>query len=420
MTNIPCIIVSDDPTQFGGVSRLGRTIADRIGAATTTDLPFGPVWYVAHSRHAQLPPEGIEIPARGRVRVLLHNDRQTWGAGVMERVVQALDQDPGAPAPTPRGVILAIQDPDRSYPLLAVARKWGWALWGYYSLDGVNEQHLIGGPARETVRFSDRVAAYGRVGKGVFEAIRERADVPIIPHGVDRDLFTPWVTAADQPAEIAFRQQLHPIDAATQVIGCVAANQPRKDIPLFLRTVKILRQRGWPVRGWLHIDHDLGPAWSVPELADIYGLDWRSLALTTDLSDAHLAAAYRACAVTIGVGRGEGFGYPLVEAQACGVPTLACAYADGQWLVPPDRRIPWGTYTVEGLYGIVRPRMRAADVATMVERLLRAAADDDDAAAHRVALAEQQAAYDERRVWATHMWPWLRAGCVPEQEQTHG
>lgn len=79
-------------------------------------------------------------------------------------------------------------------------------------------------------------------------------------------------------------------------------------------------------------------------------------------SDEWMAAAYSCCDVTLAIGAGEGFGYPLVESQACGVPVVHGNYAGGGCFVPKNNLVdePAGFY-LDGLTNIRRPVYGHAD-----------------------------------------------------------
>jgi glycosyltransferase involved in cell wall biosynthesis len=65
---------------------------------------------------------------------------------------------------------------------------------------------------------------------------------------------------------------------------------------------------------------------------------------------------YSACDVTLGIGLGEGFGYPIFESLSCGTPCIhgdyggAAEHMDKHMLVKPNY-----TYRLEGVYNCQRP-----------------------------------------------------------------
>lgn len=144
-----------------------------------------------------------------------------------------------------------------------------------------------------------------------------------IPHGIDSGIFYPRDrrrARLDFGYHVFGEGQQHIIKSDEFLVGIIATNQPRKDWPLAFETVSILRiKHNKNVRLWIHTDA-LERYWSIPTLAQDYGLSDCSWATLSDLTDDQLAWGYSACDVTLGIGRGEGFGLPLAESLACGTP----------------------------------------------------------------------------------------------------
>jgi glycosyltransferase involved in cell wall biosynthesis len=89
------------------------------------------------------------------------------------------------------------------------------------------------------------------------------------------------------------------------------------------------------------------------------------------LDDFRMAKNYSACDVTLGIGLGEGFGYPIFESLACGTPCIHGNYAGAAEHMRPEMRVNPVTYRTEGPFGWQRPVHSAADWAQQVEDVVR-------------------------------------------------
>ncbi len=169
----------------------------------------------------------------------------------------------------------------------------------------------------------------------------------MIPHGVNTDIFRP------QPEQ---RQMIRaglklPQDAF--VVGMVAANQgwpSRKSFPQVFEAFAEFHRRHNDTMLYLHADV-LGRNHGVNliELGKTCGIPQTALA-TSDQLMLHLgipqelvSGVFNAFNVLCMPSMGEGFGIPLIEAQACGVPvitndwTAMSELCGAGWLVDGDR-----------------------------------------------------------------------------------
>lgn len=353
---LPLLLLGDSPRRPTGLARIARDlmahlVAD-VRAGILPDLEIiqaGPDDGVG-GHWTQWPFYGL--PAEG----------DDWGARELSQVWhEAFGTQPG--------ILFTVWDAARCYELMRLGQyPADHAWWGYFPVDARTRRGGFGGPAGEVIRHYSRVLGYGRWGASVLGNVTGRP-VEALPHGIDLDTFTLQETGAGREEALGILGW-H-VTPSTIVIGCVAANQPRKDLGVWSETLALLLERGWNIHGWLHTDKTVAVGWSVPQLIEEAGLG-RRVTVTTQLTDAQLASLYRCCAATIAPGLGEGFGYPIVESLACGTPAIHSTYGGGSELVPMAAwRIPVRAERLEGPYAVVRPVYRAEDMANAVERAVR-------------------------------------------------
>lgn len=357
MRRVPLLLVGDSPRRTTGLARIARDLATHLQA--DIDGHGLQVDFVQAGPDDGAGQHWTAWPFYG-----LSTASEDWGAGQLGEVWHAAFGDRA-------GVILTVWDPARVFYLrrargLPAETRW----WGYMPVDARTRRGAFGGPAAEAVRAYDRVLGYTRWGAEVLQAVTGRS-IPYLPHG----LFDSWGWPISAEAYAKGRTTLgHAVEDDRILLGCVAANQPRKDFGLYMEALAILRQRGWPIHGWLHTDLPIGvreTQWVVPQLLEETGLG-RRVTVTQDLSDPELATLYALSTVTIAPGLGEGFGYPIVESLAAGTPVIHGTYGGGAELVPrAEWRVPERGSRLEGPYALVRPVYSPEDVANAVERAIR-------------------------------------------------
>jgi glycosyltransferase involved in cell wall biosynthesis len=340
---IPFMLLGDGPQEATGLGRIARDLGALL---TESNLPIDfvqvggsvpPVW--THWRHYPLD--------RG----------EDWGAGCTVALWQSIfGSEPG--------ILFMVWDPGR----LAAYRGLPLPVqkWVYAAVDSTNPSGTLGGPARAAIEEFDQVLAYGRWGSQVLHTIRPK--VSYLPHGLSLDTYR---TPPTEEEARWVRAELGPyLMAGHTLVGCVATNQPRKDLGLYFATLATLIKRGIPVYGWLHTDI-LVKSWAVQQLVEDFGLSRRITVTLKQYTDRQLALLYQACDVTIAPGLGEGFGYPIVESLAAGTPVLHGDFGGGVELVPKlEWRFPVRALRLESVYTLRRPVFDCEDVANAALRAL--------------------------------------------------
>lgn len=171
-----------------------------------------------------------------------------------------------------------------------------------------------------------------------------------VPHGVNTNVFRPM-----PETRAATRERMH-IPQDGFVVGMVAANKgnspPRKAFPQVIEAFSRLRANHDDAYLYLHTEPSgvgVNAGVSLPKLAEACGLPADSVMFTNPLHmelgmpAASVAELYSAFDVLANPAYGEGFGIPILEAQACGCRVIVTDWtampelcADG-WTVGGDR-----------------------------------------------------------------------------------
>ena len=144
-----------------------------------------------------------------------------------------------------------------------------------------------------------------------------RSSGPTIPHCVDTSLLRP--PRPDERERARLELGIHD---DTLVVGTVAANTTRKRFDLLFEAFGRLGRRAAALV--VKTDRPSSPGgFDLPALARLYGVGDRVRVLCEPLPLRALAGLYAALDLYAHASEWEGFGLPIVEAMACGLPVVA-------------------------------------------------------------------------------------------------
>jgi len=231
--------------------------------------------------------------------------------------------------------------------------------WGYFPIDATGPQDRLSCMLKECLIGYDRVLCYSAWSKQIVENTlgakeSKQRDLTWLPHGIDTNVFHRYSKVDYRRifSEMAVGKKVE-IEPDEFLVGIVATNQARKDYGLGLATcAEIAKER--KLRLWIHTDA-LDRYWSIPYLLSDFGLSRGNFISLDNHPDEVMARLYSACDVTLGIGAGEGFGYPIFESLACGTPCVHGNYGGAPEHLPPELLVEPKAYRYEGVYGSVRP-----------------------------------------------------------------
>lgn len=166
----------------------------------------------------------------------------------------------------------------------------------------------------------DELVTMSQYGRDVLQTGVASKRIHLIYHGVDTGLFRPLPERAQLKSHPRFKGKF--------VIGCVARNQARKNIPALVKAFALASQKIDDLHLYLHMNPcDVG--YDIVTLLHRYGLKGKAdvsspdFSLQQPLEDEQLNRLYNIFDLTVLPTAGEGFGLPILESFAAGIPVVA-------------------------------------------------------------------------------------------------
>lgn len=228
--------------------------------------------------------------------------------------------------------------------------------------------------------------------------------VQYVPHGFDPEIF--------RPAERHDARRTLGLPESPFIVGMVAANlgQPsRKSFWQALSAFSIFNKKHPDSALYLHtvMEHPLGE--NLPAMCDALNIrplvtDPYMLALGTPPN--LVAAVHNSLDVLLSPSHGEGFGVPMIEAQACGTPVITTNFSASPEVAPESA----GNWNVEGqkVWSGFNSVQVTPNIEAIVDALEQAYADsEDERHARRESVFAHAAPYAADNIVETYWKPTL-------------
>ena len=259
-------------------------------------------------------------------------------------------------------VIVSIQDAPYAQQIQAAIGDW--SRYGYLIVTPVDGAPIYA-PWLDVMRRADAGLTISQFGVDTFR--KAGLAVSLCRPGVDGNKFY----RLSDTERLALRQRAG-IEPGAFVFGTMAQNQGRKSISLMLRAFFEFAQDKPSARYFMDMDPVSPAGWDIPVLCKQYGWDADKLIFRYQAMQAgvvELRERYNLLDAHAVVSHREGFGLPLIEAQACGVVGVAQDYCSGPEVVGGGNGILLRTidYGIPGTWGGAEDRF--VDMADFVHQL---------------------------------------------------
>jgi len=205
------------------------------------------------------------------------------------------------------------------FEMLKPKLDYGYKWVAYYTIEAspINEKYY------DAFSYIDHIASPSMFGKSVVEE-SFGMDCHYIPYGIEHDVFYKM----DEDI-VAKERSKRGLDGKFRFIN-VSRNQHRKNIPAFLKALKIANESNPNIVGYLHsnIFKISESQIHIENLVKRYGIEDivefpdKKLSINIGYEDSDLNLEYNCSNALVLCSVAEGFGLPLIEAQKCGLPVI--------------------------------------------------------------------------------------------------
>lgn len=226
--------------------------------------------------------------------------------------------------------------------------------WPYVAVESCSIEISLTTPDIDTLQKCKRILFYSKWGQ---DLARKGGIVgEWCHHGFDWKLFNG-----------ALKTGIVSTSSPEKVIGCVMTNQWRKRWAIAFEALKGIE----PKPKFNIVIDRLINYWSIYQLAEANQQPVDATLSSPQFTDQMLAEFYSNCNLIMLPSYGEGFGYPVLEAQAAGVPVLVGDFGAQTELVHnPFMIVPSRGRETDGVNGLVKPWFSAEDWKEKIQKVL--------------------------------------------------
>lgn len=292
------VYMSDSPTLPTGYGRVSKelTIALHESGHDVTVIAWGFQ-------------NGMENPFPFKM-IPCNTRNDNFGEDILARVIREQSPD----------IVFTLGDPWMTewLPYMEERKTVAWV--SYFPIDG----SPIPLNWHEWLRNIDVPVVFSKFAFNLVKDVIGREPV-YIPHGVDTNVFKPLENKKDVRKSIMGRED------DLFVVGCVARNQPRKNLPALIRAFSEFSKNKKDVALYLHTQiRDVG--WNIDELIERYEIEDKSYCTNNmqalrGVPDSNLNEIYNVFDVFALPTMAEGFGLPILEAHSAGLPVLVTNFS---------------------------------------------------------------------------------------------
>jgi len=323
------LIISDDPNLTSGLGRITREISTRFLERFEVSVA---AWHHVSVRHS--------FP------FFIYSLEKRGGKTGSDLLLALTDFNPE--------IILFISDIWDFFPISRVLseykeKKYGIKVVGWITVDG----ECLHSSWAQAFHFMDGVATFSHFGRKEIKQI-SNVQAEVIYPGVDHGIFHQREMQVKTKAGLAFDPK------NTFLILSITQNTDRKNIPLLLETFSEFSKEKKDAFLFLGTDPNDPLGYDLWDMIKQLGMG-RQMAVAREVvpvggvPDKKLAFLYNLAVVFVSNSIGEGFGMPIIEAMACGIPVIATNYSSPPELLGGGRgRLIEIAAFFRGAYGIRR------------------------------------------------------------------